>query len=161
MLRCIEAAADLTAATIQVATRVNIVARPDLPPVTITYDGAPGALQKRSGTAALAAKLGYQLLAKDMAALEVLQQQQATLAVQEENQRKQDEARFTAYQEQREELRKRQRERRVFAADQTARAAGMQAGLANALQIGDALNKTDLSARTRINAARKLILAAP
>ncbi len=157
----IAAGSDLTEGTVQVATRIDIPARSDLPPVTITYAGPPGSMQKRSGTAALAAKLGYQLLAKDMAALEALQQQQAALAAQEEVQRKQDEERFAAYQEQREELRKRLRERRVFAAERAAQAADLQASLAAALQTGDAMNKSDLARQLRIRAARAQILANP
>jgi uncharacterized protein involved in outer membrane biogenesis len=155
----INATADLTNGTVQVATAISIPAKPDLPPVTITYSGVPGAVQKRNGTAALAAKLGYQLLAKDMAALEAVQQQQAVLAAQEEAQRKQDEARFVAFQEQREELRKRLRERRIFAGEKAAQAQVMQSGLTTALQIGDALNRSDLAARTRINAARRAFAA--
>ena len=157
----VNATADLTSGTVQVATNIDIKSRSDLPPVTITYSGAPGAIQKRSGTAALAAKLGYQLLAKDMAALEAVQQQQAALAAQEETQRKEDEQRFAAYQEQREELRKRQRERRVFAAEKVAQASAVQAGLANALQIGDSMNKADLAAHIRVNAARRIFAVAP
>ena len=157
----IAATADLTGGTMQVVTAISIPTKPELPPVTITYSGAPGAIQKRSGTAALAAKLGYQLLAKDMAALEAVQKQQEVLAAQEEAQRKDDEARFAAFQEQREELRKRLRERRIFAAVKVAQTQSQQSGLANALQIGDALNRSDLAARTRINAARRIFAVSP
>jgi uncharacterized protein involved in outer membrane biogenesis len=157
----IKATADLTSGTVQLTTAIDIGARSELPAVTITYAGMPGAMQKRSGTAALAAKLGYQLLAKDMAALEAVQQQQAVVVAQEEAQRKEDEARFVAFQEQREELRKRLRERRIFAVVKAARSQDQQSGLANALQIGDTLNKSDLAARTRINAARRAFAVSP
>jgi hypothetical protein len=157
----INVTADLTSGTLNVANSISITARPELPPVTITYAGPPGDMQKRSGTAALAAKLGYQLLAKDMAALEAVQQQQTVLAVQEEAQRKQDEQRFAAFQSQREELRKRLRERRIFAAENSAQAANLQSRLVDALRNGDAMNKADLAARLRFKAARELFAPQP
>jgi hypothetical protein len=157
----INATADLTSGTVQLATSIDIRARSELPSVTITYAGVPGAMQKRSGTAALAEKLGYQLLARDMAALEAMQQQETALAAQEDVQRKEDETRFVAFQEQREELRKRLRERRIFAGEKAAQARSLQTSLSNALQIGDALNRSDLAARTRINAARRVIATVP
>lgn len=136
--------ADLADRRIDLATAVTLTERPELPPVTITYSGPPGALDRRSSSAALASKLGHEFLARDLAELERLKTEEEKLAVAEEEQRVQDQAKFEAYQAQRAEIRMRQRELKVHAASRAARAAQDEAQFAAFVPIGDAMNKMDL-----------------
>ena len=152
---------DLPEANFMTKVDVTILGRPDLPAVSISYSGKPGRLEKRSGTAALAAKLGYDLLAKEMADLEKLQKQQAELVAKEEQQRLDDEQRFAAYQAQRAELRQRQRELRIHADQRKRREDQLKTALADALKTGDALNKLDLTKRKRQLDVLKILKARP
>ena len=152
---------DLPEANFMTKADVSIPGRPDLPPVSISYSGKPGQLQKRSGTAALAAKLGYDLLAKEMADLEKLQKLQAELVAKEEQQTRDDEQRFAAYQAQRAELRQRQRENRIHVDQRKRREDLLKTALADALKTGDALNKLDLARRKRQLDVLKILKARP
>lgn len=141
----IAATADLGALRIDLATAVTLTGRPELPPVTITYSGEPGALERRASSSALASKLGHEFLARDLAELERLKTEQEKLAVAEEEQRLQDVAKFEAYQAQRAEIRMRQRELKVHAASRAARAAVAAAEFAAFVPLGDAMNRIDLA----------------
>ena len=152
---------DLPEGTLSLKTDITLQARADLPAVTISYVGKSTGLQMRNGTSALAAKLGYDLLAKEMAALEALQKQQAALLASEEQQRRDDVERFAAYQAQRAELRQRQRELRIHADERKRSEIEFKAELAEALKIGDALNKLDLLKRTRQLAIQRLQTVQP
>ncbi len=123
-------------------TQIRIDAKPekDLPSLGVTYSGAPGALRVRTDTAAVATKLGYAFMARDLAALEKAQKEQARLAAEELAQQKSDEEKFLAYQAQRNELRLRLREQRVFAQQRVIDAERRKAKLAKAIKEGAALN---------------------
>ena len=62
---------DIAANQVRLETTVTLKDR-DLPAVSIAYRGEPGQLQTRIGTSAIAAKLGYELLSKEMAELGTL-----------------------------------------------------------------------------------------
>jgi hypothetical protein len=141
----ITASADLSELRVEIATAVSLTERRELPPVTITYSGFPGALETRSSSSALASKLGHEFLARDLAELERLKTEQEKLALAEEEQRLQDVAKFEAYQAQRAEIRMRQRELKVHAAAREARAAVAAAEFAAFVPLGDAMNKVELA----------------
>jgi hypothetical protein len=153
------ATADLGALRVDLATAVTLTGRPELPPVTITYSGEAGAMERRSSSAALASKLGHEFLARDLAELERLKTEQEKLAVAEEEQRLQDVAKFEAYQAQRAEIRMRQRELKVHAASRAARKAVAEAEFAAFVPLGDAMNRIEL-AKKRLVLGLKPRLAA-
>ena len=157
----LDATIDLPETILSTVAKLTVIARPELPPVTLSYSGKPGRLEKRSGTAALAAKLGYDLLAKEMADLEKLQKQQAELVAKEDQQRRDDEERFAAYQAQRAELRQRQRELRIHADERSRLDTVFKTALSEALKSGDALNKLDLAKRKRQAEVRKILKVLP
>ena len=127
-------------------TRVDVVAKDSaaVPAMQITYSGIPGALQARSDTAAIAAKFGYAFLARDLAELERVQKEQARIAAQELAQQKADEVKFAAFQAQRNELRLRQREQRVFAGQRMIDAEREKAQWVKLLANGAAVNKIEV-----------------
>jgi hypothetical protein len=144
---------DMAAGQIKVSTTVAINGKPDLPAVHIDYSGDPAALRVRNGTSALAAKLGYELLSKEMAELEKLQQEQQALAVKEEAQRLEDERRFADYQATRAELREQTRTRRFHAVERARQAALLKAISDEAIKTGPSSGKIDL-----IRHARRIVI---
>lgn len=155
----VTAVADFTERRLEVKAAVTLTGRPELPSVSVTYSGVPGALERRASSSALASKLGHELLAKDLAELERLKTEQEKLAVAEEEQRQQDVAKFEAYQAQRAEIRMRQRELKVHAASRAAKAALAAAEFEAFVPVADGLNKVEL-AKQRLRAGVKPRLAA-
>ena len=146
---------DLLTGDLSIKAAVQSGLRTDLPPVTFTFSGAPQALKLRKGSAALAAKLGYELMSREMERLEKLQQEEQAILQREEQQRLEDQKRFDDYQLQRAELRQRQREL-SFQADERKRiAAETEQELRKAIAAGDAINKLELAQRMRETATRR------
>ncbi len=135
------------ATTGEVLADVTITPKLDagLPAMRVTYSGLPDALEQRNDTSALSAKLGYAIVAKDLAELDRVQKEQAKLVAEEEAQRQRDEKKFAAYQAQRGELRLRQRELKIHAAQRLIDAAAQKAEMDKILAIGAAINKTDIA----------------
>ncbi len=152
---------DLTSGEMNITTSMTLTARAGLPPVTISYTGVGGALQVRNGTSALAAKLGYELLSKEMAALERLQKEQEALAAKEVAQRKDDEQRFAAYQATRAELREQTRLRKFQASERQKRASAMQAIVDSAIKSGPAISRIELIRHARQLQVRRGLVAPP
>jgi hypothetical protein len=153
---------DLTSGQMKIATTVLLTAQPALPPVTVTYSGPAGAFEVRNGTSALAAKLGYDLLSKEMAELEKLQKEQAALAAKEDAQRKEDEQRFADYQSTRAELRTQARLRKFQASEREKRGLTLQAIVDAAIKAGPALSRLELQRHGRqLEIRRGLAAAAP
>jgi uncharacterized protein involved in outer membrane biogenesis len=146
---------DFSSGVVRVVTAIALKQRPDLPAVTITYDGSPSALAVRNGTSALAAKLGYALLSKEMERLEQLQQEQEKLIKKEEAQRAADEQRFVDYQATRAELRQQARVRRFHAGERTTRAANLKTIVDSAIKTSAAQSRIDLQRHGRRLAVRR------
>jgi AsmA-like C-terminal region len=122
----------------------------DLPEMHITYSGEPSGLQRRADTAALSSKLGFAIIAKDIAELDRVQAEQKKLVANEEAQRKADEEKFVAFQAQRNELRLRQRELRVHAAQRELDAVNFKTELDKAVAAGQAMRKLDFEKFLRL-----------
>jgi AsmA family len=153
---------DLTSGQMKIATTVSLTAQADLPPVTITYSGTAGQMEVRNGTSAMAAKLGYDLLSKEMAELERLQREQQALAEKEDAQRKQDEQRFADYQATRAELREQTRLRKFQASERERRALALQEIVNAAIKNGPALAKAELQRHARqLEIRRNLVHSQP
>jgi uncharacterized protein involved in outer membrane biogenesis len=131
---------------IKLSSQVNL----DLPEMSVTYSGDPRKLARRSDTAALSAKLGFAIIARDIAELDRVQKEQNKLVEEGEAQRKADEEKFAAYQAQRNELRLRQRELRVHAAQRELHAAELKQSLEKAIAAGQALKKRELEYLSRV-----------
>jgi AsmA-like C-terminal region len=128
-------------------TRVDIIAKPekDLPLMQVTYSGGLGQLRQRTDTAAVASKLGYAFMARDLAELERVQKEQEKIATNELAQQKIDETKFAAFQAQRNELRLRLREQKIFAAQRLIDAEKLKSELARSLTEGAAINQLEIA----------------
>jgi hypothetical protein len=146
---------DLSTRELSLKATLHSRARADLPPLIYSYAGEPGSMKLRKGTAALAGKLGYDLMSAEMARLEALQQQEQELLDREEEQRREDQQRYDAFQSQRAELRQRLRELRFHKAERKRRAEEQALALAKALKEGDAINRAELARRSRELAIRR------
>ncbi len=140
---------DLTSGEVKIVSTLALTAKPELPPVTITYAGSSGNMEVRSGISALAAKLGYELLSREMAELERLQREQLAIAEKEIAQRKIDEQRFADYQATKAELREQTRLRRFQATEREKRSKVLQDIVDAALKNGPALARLELQRHAR------------
>jgi AsmA family len=141
--------ADLPSSEITMFTKVDFSADQQLPPASVVVSGAPGAVARRSLSSDLASKLGYEILARDLAELERVQKQQQELIAKEELQRQDDEAKFEAYQAQKAELRTRLREQKIFASQRARDQAAHKAALDFLLAAEPSLTNTELTRRRR------------
>jgi hypothetical protein len=153
----VEVASQIAVASgqLKIASTLKLLQQPDLPSVNIIYDGMTGGLDVRNGTSALAAKLGYALLSKEMAELERLQQEQRKLEAKEVQQRREDEQRFADYQNTRAELRAQARVRRFHAGAREKRASAFQSIVDAAVKASAATAKQDLQRHARRLAIRR------
>jgi uncharacterized protein involved in outer membrane biogenesis len=141
---------DLTTGDFSGDVRITSVANEDLPEMRVTYAGEPLHLSRRSDTAALSSKLGFAIIAKDIAELDRVQQEQNKLVADGEAQRKADEDKFAAFQAQRNELRLRQRELRVHAAQRELRAAALKAEIDKVIDLGQGMKRFDIEQYSRV-----------
>ena len=120
---------DLAAKTVRADITITARTDADLPAMRVTYAGSTNDLIQRSDTTALSAKLGFALIAKDVAELDRVQKEQSKLVADGETQREADAEKFAAFQAQRGELRLRQRELRIHAGQRLVDAAERKAAL--------------------------------
>ena len=117
--------------------------QPDLPPFTVSYRGPPGDLAEHEDFNALSTKLGYGFIARDMAELDRVKQEQEKLAAEQAAQQQADQQKFAAYQAQRAELRLRLRELKVHAVQRELNAARYKATLDAAIAAGQAITRLE------------------
>ncbi len=117
--------------------------QPDLPSFTVSYRGPAGNLTQRDDFKALSDKLGYGFIARDMAELDRVKQEQEKLAAEQAAQQQADQEKFAAYQAQRGELRLRLRELKVHAAQREINAVRYRATVEAAIAAGQAINKLE------------------
>ena len=134
---------DLSSHELKTLVQLSGKKRSDLPEIKVSYEGPPGELVRRSDTAAISAKLGYAFIARDMAELDRVKQEQEKLAVEEAAQTQADEAKFVAYQAQRLELRLRLREMKVHAAERVVEADRKKAEMDKIISDSIALKKLE------------------
>jgi AsmA family/AsmA-like C-terminal region len=157
----INAATDLAAQTVSVTNRIDFAANSGLPQASVVLGGNFGAVAVRSLTSEIASKLGYEILARDLAELERVQREQAQIIAKEEKQRLDDEARFQAYQEQKAELRLRSRETKIFEAQRARDAAKAKAALEALLATEPRTTANELAQRKREARVFKLAATPP
>jgi hypothetical protein len=150
---------DLSVPELSVRVAIATAQRADVPPVVVTYSGTPGQISTRVANAALASKLGYELLAQELAALEKLQQEEADVIRRQEQQRKDDDERLAAYQAQRVELRNKVRLLRFHQEERARAKAESERALLNALKTGDAINREELRRSLRLLQIQKDLVA--
>ena len=154
---------DLPARQLKTEIKLTSKSQGDLPPMRISYEGEPGALVRRSDLAAISSKLGFALIAKDMAELDRVKKVQEKLAADEAAQQQADADRFAAYQAQRNEMRLRLRELRVHAAQRMIDAAYRKVDLERLMIEAQAITKLEyprLLRDLRVHTTQRLMDAA-
>jgi AsmA family len=139
----VEPHVDLVTAEFSTTVTLKSKTQNELPAMRIIYQGVPGLLAARSDVAALSAKLGTALIAKDMAALDQVQKEQAKIVADQAAQAQVDKEKFEAFQAQRLELRQRLKEQKVFAAQRALDAARYKASVDAAIAEGNAVVKEE------------------
>ncbi len=129
--------------------KLKLKALPNLPSMEISYVGPPSQLVALEDTSALAAYLGFKALEQGVGELEKVQAEQRRLLVEEEQLRKADQEKLDAYYAQRAELRLRQRELRVHAAQRALDSDLAVAELARLIKEGVEINRAELRQRLR------------
>lgn len=157
----LELGADLADGTVSFATRIALGTPAGLPSASVVFSGPPRDIEKRVMTAELASKLGYAILARDLAELEKAQREQQEIIRREEVQRADDAVRFEAYQAQRAELRLRQRELRVHTAQRAILQAEEKLRFDQLVEDAAAMTKIELRRKMReINVLKDIKLRA-
>ncbi|MEO6607032.1 MAG: hypothetical protein ABIN69_01015, partial [Aestuariivirga sp.] len=114
-----------------------------LPGFKVSYQGPVGALSEKDDFKALSDKLGYGFIARDMAELDRVKQEQEKLNAEQAAQQQADQEKFAAYQAQRSELRLRLRELKVHAAQREIDAARYKATVDAAIAAGQVINRAE------------------
>jgi hypothetical protein len=153
--------AELADGKIDLGVVLSLKALPELPPMEISYSGKPAALVAGEDRTALTSYLGFKVLEQGVDALEKVQAEQERLAIEEEELRKVDEERLTAFYAQRAELRLRQRELKVHGAQRILDVELAKAEEQRLIRDGDAINKAELRLRLReLRLHRKVVAEA-
>ncbi len=149
---------ELVGGLIEIDVGLDLKASANLPPMEISYAGAPSQLSTREDTTALASFLGFKVLQQGVDDLEKIQAEQQRLAIEEENQRREDQERLEAFYAQRVELRLRMRELRTHANQQVLDAEQAKIEQARLINEGEELNRLELRQRMReLRFFRKLL----
>ena len=134
---------DLPNGNVATTVTMSSKAQIDLPDMRVIYEGMPGAMRSRVDAAALASKLGTELINKDMAELDRIALEQKKAEGDAAVQAQADKDKFDAFQAQRMELRLQQRMIKVFAQQRTIDAARAKASLDAALNYGLSIMKDE------------------
>jgi uncharacterized protein involved in outer membrane biogenesis len=145
----LELTADLSLQTLESRLAIALATPANAPPVEVTWAGGFADVNRTVKSGALASLLGYDILARDMAELEKVKEEEERLAREEAQQIERDQERFDAYQEQRAEMRLRQRELRVHTAERKRFAKVTQDRLAALFAEVAPLRKSELAQRNR------------
>jgi uncharacterized protein involved in outer membrane biogenesis len=150
---------ELADGKIDLGVVLSLKALPELPPMEISYSGSPSQLVAGEDRTALTSYLGFKVLEQGVDALEKVQAEQERIAIEEEKLRKLDEERLTAFYAQRAELRLRQRELKVHAAQRILDVELAKAEEQRLIRDGDAINKAELRLRQRELRVHRKVLA--
>jgi hypothetical protein len=154
--------AELADGKIDLGVVLSLKALPELPPMEISYSGTPSQLVAGEDRTALTSYLGFKVLEQGVDALEKVQAEQERMAIEEEKLRKVDEERLTAFYAQRAELRLRQRELKVQAAQRILDVELAKVEEQRLIRDGEAINKAELRLRQReLRVHRKVAAVVP
>ena len=151
--------AELADGKIDIGIDLFLKALPELPPMEISYTGAPLQLVAGEDRTALTSYLSFKVLEQGVDELEKAQAEQQRMAVEEEALRKEDQERLTAYYAQKAELRLRLRELKVQSVQRVLDVELAKAEEIRLIREGDVINKAELRLRVRELRVNRKILA--
>jgi uncharacterized protein involved in outer membrane biogenesis len=150
---------ELAERKIDIGVVLSLKALPELPPMEISYSGAPSQLVPGEDRAALTSYLGFKVLERSVDKLEKVQAEQERMAIEEEKLRRSDEERLTAFYAQRAELRLRLRELKVHSAQRILDVELAKAEEQRLIRDGNAINKAELRLRQHELRVHRKVLA--
>jgi hypothetical protein len=145
----VKAIAELASGAIDIEAGLQMKARADLPPMSVTYAGPPRALIRGEDSTELSTSLGVTIMQQGIDELERLQEEQRRLAEQEDLQRAEDEARLQAFYAQRDEVLLRRRELKVHAEMQVREADRLRRQIEAERAANTEINKAETRQRLR------------
>ena len=145
----VKTVADLSQGAIDMDVGISLKARPGLPQMSVAYAGPPMALVRSEDNSEIATSLGVTIMQQGINELERLQQEQARLALEEEKQRADDEARLAAYYAQRDEILLRKREIKVHGEMQVMEADRLRQQIDAERAANAEINKQEIRQRLR------------
>jgi len=145
----VKAMADLALGEIDIDAAIALKARPNLADMSVAYAGPPMGLVRSEDNSEIATALGVTIMQQGINELERLQQEQARLAKEEDQQRAEDEARLAAYYAQRDELLLRKRELKVHAEMQVMEADRLRRQIEAERAQNAEINKAEMRQRLR------------
>ncbi len=145
----VKTVADLAQGELDMDVGLTLKARPNLPPMSVAYAGPPLALVRSENNSDIATSLGVTIMQEGITELERLQQEQARLAKEEEQQRAEDEAKLQAYYAQRDEILLRKRELKVQAEMQVMEADRLRRQIEAERAANAEINKAEMRQRLR------------
>ena len=152
---------ELAEGTVDIGLVLSLKALPELPPMEISYSGAPAQLVAGEDRTALTSHLSFKVLERGVDELEKVQKEQERLAIEEEALRKQDEGRLTDYYAQKAELRLRLRELKVQGAQRILDVELAKVEEQRLIKDGETINRLELRLRLReLRVYRKVVAEA-
>ena len=155
----VKSTAELVDGKIDIGVVLSLKALPELPPMEIAYSGLPLQLVASEDRSALTSYLGFKVLERGVDELEKVQAEQERAAIAEENLRRQDEERLTAFYAQKAELRLRLRELKVHREQRILDVELAKAEERRLIRDGEAINRAELRLRMRELRVYRKILA--
>jgi uncharacterized protein involved in outer membrane biogenesis len=148
---------DLPDGRLDAGLQVKLKMLEDEPQFGVTYSGRPDALTRFVDVAALESKLGFSVVERTLSELEKLQSEQQKVSDEEDRQRRDDQAKLEAYNEQRRELQRKQREIEVHRLLREEEAAAAKAELDEAIAEGRAINRVEMARKLRERQVHRII----
>ncbi|MGE0237394.1 MAG: hypothetical protein AB7S59_01640, partial [Parvibaculaceae bacterium] len=148
---------DLPDGRLDAVLQVKLKGLDDQSQFGVTYSGRPNALTRFVDIAALESKLGFGVVERTLKELEKLQSEQQKFLDEEDRQRREDEARLEAYNEQRRELQLRAREVDAHQRVRAEAAETAKTELDEAIAEGRAINRQELQRRIRERQVHRVV----
>jgi AsmA-like C-terminal region len=140
---------NLAEGQVAIEAGLGLKALPNLPYMSILFVGPPASLSPREDSNELSSFLGLKVLSQGVEDLEKVQAEQRRLAAEEEKMRLEDERRLADFYAQRVEIRLRQRELRIHAAQRVLDKAAADASLTRLIEQGAVINRLEVRQRLR------------
>ena len=145
----VKVSADLGSGLVNIIADMKLKAQANQLALSVSFLGPPDALVRSDDTSEVMSRIGYEIMQRDVAELERLQQEQERMAAEEDKLRIEDEARLAAYYAQRDELILRRRELKLHGEMRLALAEALRRELEEARPWQARINVSELRQRKR------------
>ncbi|MBM3519394.1 MAG: hypothetical protein FJX63_01260, partial [Alphaproteobacteria bacterium] len=145
----VKVGADLGSGLVNIVADMKLKVQANQPALSVSFLGPPTAMVRSDDTSEVMSRIGYEIMQRDVAELERLQQEQERMAAEEDKLRQEDEERLLAYYAQRDELALRRRELNLHGEMRLAAAEALRRDLEEARPLQTRINTFELRQRKR------------